>query len=65
MQGTARSPFDDEARKEAKRLRAAIHTTFVVISAYLACNSLNFLLYLVENLNKDLLFKVTIWFARN
>ncbi|CAB3400320.1 unnamed protein product [Caenorhabditis bovis] len=37
-----------EIREQQHRLRCAVKTTVVIITAYLACNSVNFLLYLME-----------------
>ncbi|CAJ0946926.1 unnamed protein product, partial [Mesorhabditis belari] len=40
--------LDDETKREQKRVRCAIRTTTVIISCYLACNALNFLLFCLE-----------------
>ncbi|GMT36240.1 hypothetical protein PFISCL1PPCAC_27537, partial [Pristionchus fissidentatus] len=45
----------NEERKEHKRLRCAIKTTAVVITTYLACNSIHFALYMMEMFNADIL----------
>ncbi|GMT07358.1 hypothetical protein PENTCL1PPCAC_29532, partial [Pristionchus entomophagus] len=44
-----------EEKKEHKRLRCAIKTTAVVISSYLACNSIHFALYMMEMFNSEIL----------
>ncbi|KJH41227.1 hypothetical protein DICVIV_12805 [Dictyocaulus viviparus] len=48
---------EQEERREYKRLRCAVKTTIVIISSYLACNSVNFVLYCIEifksNLTQD------------
>ncbi|MFH4973437.1 hypothetical protein AB6A40_000146 [Gnathostoma spinigerum] len=49
----------DEGRTERRRLRVAIKTSIVIISAYLACNSLHFCLFLVEQFNPALLIDET------
>uniref|UniRef100_A0A1I7WNT6 G_PROTEIN_RECEP_F1_2 domain-containing protein n=1 Tax=Heterorhabditis bacteriophora TaxID=37862 RepID=A0A1I7WNT6_HETBA len=43
-----------EERREHKQLRCAIKTTIVIISSYLACNSVNFVLYSIEMFNSSL-----------
>ncbi|CAJ0575031.1 unnamed protein product, partial [Mesorhabditis spiculigera] len=48
--------LDDQARREQKRVRFAIRTTVVIISSYLACNSINFFLYCFERFWQDVLY---------
>ncbi|KAF8354154.1 hypothetical protein PRIPAC_95777 [Pristionchus pacificus] len=45
----------NEEKKEHKRLRCAIKTTAVVISTYLACNSIHFALYMMEMFSSHIL----------
>ncbi|VDL72648.1 unnamed protein product [Nippostrongylus brasiliensis] len=51
---TKRSSAEEEERREHKRLRCAVKTTIVIISSYLACNSVNFILYCIEMFNSSL-----------
>ncbi|GMR60866.1 hypothetical protein PMAYCL1PPCAC_31061 [Pristionchus mayeri] len=44
-----------EEKKEHKRLRCAIKTTAVVITSYLACNSIHFALYMMEMFMPEIL----------
>ncbi|CAI4231041.1 unnamed protein product [Auanema sp. JU1783] len=44
---------DEEQKKEQKRYRFAVHATIWIISSYLACNSVNFILYLIEMFDKS------------
>lgn len=49
-----RSTAAEEERREHKRFRCAVKTTIVIISSYLACNSVNFILYCIEMFNSSL-----------
>ncbi|CAJ0609211.1 unnamed protein product [Cylicocyclus nassatus] len=51
---TKRNAAEEEERREHKRLRCAVKTTIVIISSYLACNSVNFVLYCIEMFNSSL-----------
>ncbi|KHJ95132.1 hypothetical protein OESDEN_04930, partial [Oesophagostomum dentatum] len=51
---TKRNAAEEEERREHKRLRCAVKTTIVIISSYLACNSVNFVLYCIEMFNSKL-----------
>ncbi|KAK5969608.1 hypothetical protein GCK32_021822 [Trichostrongylus colubriformis] len=44
-----------EERQERKKLQCAVKTTIVIISSYLACNSVNFILYCIEMFNSSLI----------
>nr|CDJ96033.1 Hypothetical protein CBG19124 [Haemonchus contortus] len=46
---------DEEEQRERKALRCAVKTTIVIISSYLACNSVNFILYCIEMFNTSLI----------
>uniref|UniRef100_A0A1I7ZV01 G_PROTEIN_RECEP_F1_2 domain-containing protein n=1 Tax=Steinernema glaseri TaxID=37863 RepID=A0A1I7ZV01_9BILA len=46
-----KTSIEDEERREKTKLRSAIRTTVVLISSYLACNSLHFCLYIMEMFN--------------
>ncbi|KAK6025405.1 hypothetical protein OSTOST_08695, partial [Ostertagia ostertagi] len=45
---------EEEERRERKTLRCTVKTTIVIISSYLACNSVNFILYCIEMFNSSL-----------
>ncbi|KAK0396279.1 hypothetical protein QR680_001653 [Steinernema hermaphroditum] len=46
-----KTSIEDEERKEKSKVRSAVRTTVVLISSYLACNSLHFCLYIMEMFN--------------
>ncbi|TMS35951.1 hypothetical protein L596_003233 [Steinernema carpocapsae] len=46
-----KTSIEDEERKEKLKVRSAVRTTVVLISSYLACNSLHFCLYIMEQFN--------------
>ncbi|VDK51267.1 unnamed protein product [Anisakis simplex] len=49
----------EEERRERQRLRIAIKTTVVIISTYLACNSLHFCLFIIEQFDPTWLLDET------
>uniref|UniRef100_A0A183UZ85 G_PROTEIN_RECEP_F1_2 domain-containing protein n=1 Tax=Toxocara canis TaxID=6265 RepID=A0A183UZ85_TOXCA len=49
----------EEVRRERQRLRIAIKTTVVIISTYLACNSLHFCLFIIEQFDPSWLLDET------
>ncbi|NP_001355538.1 G_PROTEIN_RECEP_F1_2 domain-containing protein [Caenorhabditis elegans] len=50
---TARVQAAQEIREQQHRLRCAVKTTVVIISAYLACNLVNFILYILETFRRS------------
>ncbi|KAE9415346.1 hypothetical protein Angca_000570, partial [Angiostrongylus cantonensis] len=54
MHAAKQNAAEEEERREYKRLRCAVKTTIVIISSYLACNSVNFVLYCIEMFNTHL-----------
>ncbi|NP_001355539.1 G_PROTEIN_RECEP_F1_2 domain-containing protein [Caenorhabditis elegans] len=53
MSTTARVQAAQEIREQQHRLRCAVKTTVVIISAYLACNLVNFILYILETFRRS------------
>uniref|UniRef100_A0A8R1IXL7 Uncharacterized protein n=1 Tax=Caenorhabditis japonica TaxID=281687 RepID=A0A8R1IXL7_CAEJA len=49
---TSRIQAAQEIREQQHRLRCAVKTTVVIISAYLACNLINFILYILETFRR-------------
>ncbi|CAI2356922.1 unnamed protein product [Caenorhabditis sp. 36 PRJEB53466] len=50
---TSRIQAAQEIREQQHRLRCAVKTTVVIISAYLACNLVNFVLYILETFRRS------------